>query len=351
MNPSADTNGDILLSARDVVKIYRSGASSWFGSADQAGSVRAVDGVSLDIRRGETVGLVGESGCGKTTFGKAILRLLDDVRGEVCFDGAQVYDLEAKALRALRRRMQMVFQNPYAALNNHMRVRHLIAEGVRISGRVGERVMPRVLELLEQVNLNPEKLSQFPWELSGGERRRVGLARILAVDPEFIVADEPVAALDLSIKSQIINLLTDLKEERNLTYLIISHDIGVIKYVSDRVAVMYMGRIVEVGDNRMIRKERCLHPYTEQLLTAAAFMSNNWENSHTLHADGGAGWEVPDEIVRGCRFHPRCQLYQALGRPDVCTAVDPELLVHDTVAGNPHAAACHHVGERAGETS
>ena len=350
MSASVDSNGEALVSARDVVKVFRSRAFSWFGSTGQGSEVRALDGVSLAIRRAETVGLVGESGCGKTTFGKAILRLLDDVKGEVMFDGELVYDLDAGALRALRRRMQMVFQNPYAALNNHMRVRDIIAEGVRISGRDRDGVMPRVLELLEQVNMNRDKLSQFPWELSGGERRRIGLARILAVDPEFIVADEPVAGLDLSVKSQIINLLTDLKEERDLTYLFISHDIGVIKYVSDRVAVMYMGRIVEIGDNRVIRRERCLHPYTEQLLTAAAFMSNNWENGYTLHADGGEGWEVPDEIPRGCHFHPRCQLYQALGRPEVCTAQDPELLIHDTVAGNPHAAACHYAGERAGGT-
>lgn len=335
-----------LVSTVDVIKVFGGRRLRW-PRRERAQAVRALSGVSVDIHKGETVGLVGESGCGKTTLGKVILRLLGEISGDVLFDGASIYGLDTRRLRHLRRRMQMIFQNPYAALNNHMRVGDIIAEGVSVRG-ITEGTAARVAELLDSVKLHPDKASQFPWELSGGERRRVGIARILAVEPEFIVADEPVAALDLSIKSQVINLLTDLKEQRQLTYLFISHDIGVIRYVSDRIAVMYLGGIVEIGDTCVMRADRCLHPYTRQLLAAAAYMSNVREAGPSLDRTAhGNNWEVPDTIPSGCRYHPRCPLYERLGKPAACREVVPELKVYQTVGGSPHAAACHHAGEAA----
>ena len=307
---------------------------------------QVLEDVSLWLFKGETLGLVGESGCGKTTLGRVLLRLTDMVEGKVLFDGQDVYSLDRKALRLLRRRMQMIFQNPYAALNNHMRVRDIIAEGVRINFKGHDReVLERVEELLAQVNLQSDKLKQYPFELSGGERRRVGIARILAVNPEFVVADEPVAALDLSIKSQIINLMQELRERLGLTFLFISHDIGMIKYVSDRIAVMYLGKIVEQGSNRAIRTERCLHPYTSQLLKAAAYMSSNWENGFSLQrTQQEKGWDVPDRIPSGCRYHPRCTLFKEQGNPEICQKKDPELIKIDAYFGLPHWVACHFVG-------
>jgi ABC-type oligopeptide transport system ATPase subunit len=333
-----------LVDADNVTKIYGHRRLSWFRRDDH--SVRALDSVSLSIHKGETVGLVGESGCGKTTLGKAVLRLIGEVEGDVRFDGESIYGLDGGPLRELRKRMQMIFQNPYASLNNHMRVDAIIAEGVAVSGRRNGAVADRVAELLDCVNLNPDKAAQYPWELSGGERRRVGIARILAVDPEFIVADEPVAALDLSIKSQVINLLTDLREQRRLTYLFISHDIGIVRYVSDRVAVMYMGAIVEVGNTDEVSEARCLHPYTRQLLAAADYMSGRRGLSHPGRTSEGKDWGVPTETPSGCRYHPRCGLYEKLGRPPSCRMEFPTLSPFDLDGQTSHSVACHFSGER-----
>jgi oligopeptide/dipeptide ABC transporter ATP-binding protein len=304
---------------------------------------RVLNDVHLDIYKGETIGLVGESGCGKTTLGRTLLRLTDMVEGKVYFDGHDIYNMDKEALRQLRRRMQMIFQDPYAALNNHMKVRDIIAEGVRINFRgTNEEVDERVRELLEQVNLQQGKINAYPHELSGGERRRVGIARILAVQPEFIIADEPVAALDVSIKAQIINLMQDLKEQYDLTFMFISHDIGMIKYVSDRIAVMYLGKIVEQGANRAIRPDRCLHPYTQQLLAAASYMSSNWEHGYSLESEKEVKvWDVPDEIPSGCPYHPRCALFRNKDQPDICRTQDPDLLQMGEQYGKPHWVACH----------
>ncbi len=340
----ARNDSQSLVAAVDVTKIYGQGRLSWLRRADH--SVRALESVSLSIQKGETLGLVGESGCGKTTLGKSILRLIGEITGDVRFAGESIYELDGSSLRELRKRMQMIFQNPYAALNNHMRVDEIIAEGVSVSGRQNGAVVDRVAELLESVNLNPDKAAQYPWELSGGERRRVGIARILAVDPEFIVADEPVAALDLSIKSQVINLLTDLREQRRLTYLFISHDIGVVRYVSDRIAVMYLGVIVEVGDTDDVSGTRCLHPYTQQLLAAADYMSRRDNLSDASRTMSGQNWEVPTETPSGCRYHPRCALYEKLGRPASCREDVPVLSPYDLRGETSHAVACHYAGER-----
>jgi oligopeptide/dipeptide ABC transporter ATP-binding protein len=341
-HPRNDTQS--LVTAVDVTKIYDQRRFSRLRRAEH--SVRALESVSLSIHKGETVGLVGESGCGKTTLGKAILRLIGEIAGDVHFAGESIYGLDGSSLRELRKRMQMIFQNPYAALNNHMRVEEIIAEGVSVSGRRNGVVVDRVAELLDCVNLNPDKAAQYPWELSGGERRRVGIARILAVDPEFIVADEPVAALDLSIKSQVINLLTDLREQRRLTYLFISHDIDVVRYVSDRVAVMYLGAIVEVGNTDEVSEARCLHPYTRQLLAAADYMSSGRAQSGAGRIEGGLNWEVPTEMPSGCRYHPRCALYQKLGRPPSCRMEIPTLSLYEPDGETSHSAACHFAGEK-----
>lgn len=338
----------ILVSAEKVSKCFqvRRKERSFWGRV-RTDPFMAVDEVSVRIYKGETLGLVGESGCGKTTLGRILLRLIGQVQGKVIFDGCDLFALGKKELRQLRRRMQMIFQNPYAALNNHMKVEAIIAEGVRINFQGSNKeVKERVIDLLAQVNLQKDKLNQYPFELSGGERRRVGIARILAVNPEFIIADEPVAALDLSIKSQVINLLQDLKYQYNLSYLFISHDIGVIKYVSDRIAVMYLGKIVEIGARRTMRTNRCLHPYTYELLKAAEYMSSTWENGYSLGRQREVqSWDVPDRVPSGCRYHPRCLLFRKKGGPVICRAVDPELVQIEDYYGTPHGVACHFSGE------
>lgn len=344
---ASSSPGQSLVSVRDIKKHYvLKGERRGLMRRDRT-TLRAVDGVSLDLVRGQTLGLVGESGCGKTTVGRLILRLTEVHSGSVLFDGMDIHSLGRAELRHIRPRMQMIFQNPYSALNSRMKVKSILSEAVEVRrpDAALSEVSDRVVELAGKVNLGLEKLRRYPWELSGGERRRVGVARALAVEPEFVIADEPVAALDLSIKSQIINLLQDLKDDQGLTYLIISHDIGMIKYLSDRVAVMYLGRIVEVGANHALRRTRCLHPYSQQLLTAASFMSSSWENGYALDRSlGEVRWDVPrGEVPTGCRYHPRCSLYHRKGCPKECTTIDPPLTLADS--DGDHMVSCHFPGE------
>jgi oligopeptide/dipeptide ABC transporter ATP-binding protein len=267
------------------------------------GHVRAVDGVSFVIRRGETLGLVGESGSGKTTVGRLVLRLLEPTAGTVRFDGHDLAKLDAGALRALRRRAQIVFQDPYGSLNPRMTVGDAIGEALRVHGlAAGPSVQARVRELLGLVGLRSEHAQRYPHEFSGGQRQRIGIARALSVEPEFLVCDEPVSALDVSVQAQVVNLLVDLQRRLGLTYLFIAHDLGVIEHVSDRIAVMYLGRIVEIADAAMVR-ETPRHPYTRALLSAVPKVDPRARRDRIVLSG-----EVPSPTrpPTGCPFHPRC---------------------------------------------
>jgi oligopeptide transport system ATP-binding protein len=297
---SAD-EAEILLSIRNLQVYYKVGG----GLFKEAKYVKAVDGVSLDIKRGETLGLVGESGCGKSTLGKAILRLTEPTGGQVFYRGKDLAHLSQSAMRGQRRHLQMIFQDPYASLNPRMSVGQIIGEPIRtyrISN--GKSVDQRVQDLMETVGMSRRFVRRYPHEFSGGQRQRIGIARALAVDPEFIVADEPISALDVSIQAQIMNLMEKLQAEKNLTYLFISHDLRAIRHVSDRVAVMYLGRIVELGDAREVYRDP-LMPYTRALISAVPVPDPEIEAKRERIILTG---DVPSPInpPSGCPFHTRC---------------------------------------------
>jgi peptide/nickel transport system ATP-binding protein len=292
--------GDVLLEVKDLCKHYpiRRGLLSRV-----VGQVRAVDGVSFDVYRGETLGLVGESGCGKTTLARAILRLTDVTSGEIRFDGVDVLDLGANDMRRLRKRMQIVFQDPYGSLNPRLTVGSMIAEAIKIHRlATGDAVRERVSELLDRVGIPGEHMSRYPHEFSGGQRQRIGIARALAVNPDLVIADEPVSALDVSIQAQIINLLKDLQDALDLTYLFIAHDLGVVEYISDRVAVMYLGRIVELAPAARLYREP-KHPYTQALLSAVPNLEPGVKRNRILLP---GDIPSPADVPRGCAFHTRC---------------------------------------------
>jgi oligopeptide/dipeptide ABC transporter ATP-binding protein len=313
----------------DKLEKYFPTRTGWFG---RAGHVRAVDGVSLEVGAGETLGLVGESGCGKSTLGRTLLRLLEPTRGTVTFDGTDVTKLAPGALRRFRRHMQMIFQDPYASLNPRMSVGATLAEPLEIHGigKSRRERSERVAELLGKVGLRADAATRYPHEFSGGQRQRIGIARALAVEPRFIVADEPISALDVSIQAQIVNLLMDLQKTEKLTYLFISHDLKIVQHIADRVAVMYLGKIVELAGARQIY-ERPLHPYTRALLSAVP-VPDPERRRQRIVLEG----DVPSPAAPppGCPFHPRCPVAD---KPPECRTALPPL--REIVPG--HVAACH----------
>jgi oligopeptide transport system ATP-binding protein len=322
-------NGDPpLLEVRHLVKHFPVGGG-FLGRG--AGLVRAVDDVSFAIRRGETLGLVGESGCGKTTTGRAILQLERPTSGQVLFEGRDLTTLDEVELRDMRRRMQVIFQDPYSSLNPRMTVGQMLAEPLAVHGIVREPAAraARVHDLLGRVGLLPQHAFRYPHELSGGQRQRVGIARALAMEPTLIVCDEPVSALDVSIQAQIINLLEDLQRELGLTYLFIAHDLAVVRHISDRIVVMYLGKIVEIADRRALYEDP-QHPYTKALLAAVPIPDPELEARRERVVLGG---EVPSPLrpPPGCVFHPRCPI--AIDR---CREAVPEL--REVKPG--HQAAC-----------
>jgi oligopeptide transport system ATP-binding protein len=320
---------DILLEVRDLVKYFEVGAG-FFGG--HRGTVRAVDGVSFTIRRGETLGLVGESGCGKTTTGRCVLQLERPTRGNIVFEGQELTTLGEAELRAVRRRMQVIFQDPYSSLNPRMTVGEIVEEPLAVHRIVtdGTARAARVRQLLSHVGLLSQHARRYPHQLSGGQRQRVGIARALAVEPALIICDEPVSALDVSIQAQIINLLEDLQAEFGLTYLFIAHDLAVVRHISDRVAVMYLGKIVELADRKALYDEP-LHPYTRALLSAVPIPDPELELRRERMVLRG---EVPSALAPppGCVFHPRCPIAIDRCRGDV-----PQL--REIKPG--HWAACH----------
>jgi oligopeptide transport system ATP-binding protein len=318
-----------LLELRDIKTYFTMSTRIPFFSASTV--IRAVDGVTLEVGNGETLGLVGESGCGKSTLGRTIIRLYEPSAGQVLYDGLDLTHLSRRALRPLRRKIQMVFQDPFGSLDPRMSVEAVLAEPLRIHGLATGRLRAgRIAELLGMVGLSPKVADRYPHEFSGGQRQRIGIARALAVDPEFLVCDEPVSALDVSIQAQILNLIADLRERLHLTCMFIAHDLSVVRHISSRVAVMYLGKVVEVADRDELFALP-LHPYSQALLSAVPVPNPRIERTRErtiLHGDVPSPANPPS----GCRFHTRCPI-----AVEKCRHVEPPL--EEKRPG--HIAACH----------
>jgi oligopeptide/dipeptide ABC transporter ATP-binding protein len=315
-----------LVEARGLLKTFRVGTG--FLSSSKA-ELRAVDGVDLEIGQKETLGIVGESGSGKSTLGRLLLRLLEPTGGTVKFEGADLAALPRRELRSLRKQMQIIFQDPYASLNPRMRIGNIVGEGIVVHGLArGDEVRSQVTSLLERVGLSKDVYDRYPHEFSGGQRQRVGIARALAVRPRFIVADEPVSALDVSIQAQILNLIMELQAELDLSFAFISHDLRVVKHVSHRVAVMYLGRIVEVGKANDVYEDS-KHPYTQALLSSVPRLDPSKRTKRIV-----LGGDVPSPISppTGCPFHTRCPIAESRCKSEVPSLTDK---------GHGHMAACH----------
>ncbi len=326
---AASRNDDILLEVKDLKMHFPVSSGMLFQRT--VSYVKAVDGVSFTVKRGETLGLVGESGCGKTTLGRCILQLYHPTAGQVIFEGQDLTRMKSKQMRAMRREMQVIFQDPYSSLNPRMTAGNIIGEPLIVHGLVKgkQEYRQKVAELLSNVGLNPYMADRFPHEFSGGQRQRIGVARALSVSPKFIVADEPVSALDVSIQAQIINLLEDLQQQFNLTYLFIAHDLSVVRHISDRVGVMYLGHLVEMADRNEIYRNP-IHPYTKALLSAVPIPDPVLDAQRERVLLTG---EVPSPLnpPSGCVFHPRCPVAN-----DSCSATLPELREVEP----DHHAAC-----------
>ncbi|MDQ6688256.1 MAG: dipeptide ABC transporter ATP-binding protein [Actinomycetota bacterium] len=331
------TAGDLnapLLEVTDLHKYFPVKSSGLLRRT--VGQVQAVDGVSFQVAKGQALGLVGESGCGKSTTGRLVTRLYDLTSGSLKFEGAEIGRLSRRELMPIRREIQMIFQDPYSSLNPRHTVGTIIGTPMRLHKTIpGKKVIPRVQELLELVGLNPEHYNRYPNEFSGGQRQRIGIARALALAPKLLVADEPVSALDVSIQAQVVNLLTDLQKELDIAFLFIAHDLAIVRHFCPEVAVMYLGKVVEIGDRESVY-EHALHPYTQALLSAApdvkqAALGGRRER---IRLEG----DVPSPInpPSGCRFRTRCSLAQ-----DLCAKVEPPLMQ----IGPKHKVACHFAGE------
>jgi oligopeptide/dipeptide ABC transporter ATP-binding protein len=318
---------NFLLQVQDLKKyFYKEGLFS----TDKK-PIRAVDGISFSIRKGETLGLVGESGCGKTTAGKSILRLIEPTSGQILYKGQDILHLDREAMRKLRPRLQFIFQDPYESLNPRMKVGEIVGEGLEVHRMIHghSEKNQKVSEILEKVGLHPQDAQRYPHEFSGGQRQRIGIARAISLNPELIVADEPVSALDVSIQAQILNLLMDLRDQLGLTYLFISHDLRIVKHISDRIAVMYMGKIVEIAKGEALF-QRPYHPYTQLLLKAIPKLDLSQKREETFLKEEPR----PLPLDRGCLFQPRCPHSR-----ERCQTEEPLLLDE----GEGHLVACHFV--------
>lgn len=326
------TENDVLLEVKNLVKYFpiRRG---FFGR--KTVNVKAVDDISFSIKRGETFGLVGESGCGKSTTGRTLIRLYEPTAGEIIFDGVDIAKLAESDLKEYRKKIQMIFQDPYASLNTRMTVSDIIGEPLDIHGLAsGKARQAKIFNLLETVGLSKDHASRYPHEFSGGQRQRIGIARALAVDPDFIICDEPISALDVSIQAQVVNMLEDLQKERGLTYLFIAHDLSMVKYISDRIGVMYLGKMAEIAPSDSLYAEP-RHPYSQALLSSIPIPDPElMRNSNRIIVEG----DVPSPInpPSGCTFRTRC-----IYAKDICSVDCPQLVE----IANDHFVACHKVND------